>query len=172
MNDRQRAFHEAGHAVMILALKCSTLNRVSIKTASRGGRISWGFTDHTWHVLKPLLYENEAEMVDRFEHNQLMFAVAGDVAEKLFLLPGERESPNRDGFITCDESDIKEILYYGSLIQDPIGEELIDYRIAETRAMAMDLLEHLSEKVEAIASALLEKRVLTGKEVKDIYFKY
>lgn len=110
MNDRQRAIHEAGHAVMILALKCSTLYRVSIKTASRGGRISWGFTDHAWHVLKPQFYENEVEMADRFEHNQLMFAVAGDVAEKLFLLPDESDRLNCDEFINCDEYDTKEIL--------------------------------------------------------------
>lgn len=170
------AFHEAAHAVLGLVLGVQSIDHISIvKKGATGG-----------HVRFAGLREVETSHRDRLEEI-VLFLLAGRAAEVVFLgraTAGAGGDANSDlakatrlvaavhfslglaGSLVYrgDPQDLEDALRF-----DPILRDTVDADLRRLTARAEALVRQYRPAIEAVAAAVLAKRVLAGPEIKALF---
>ena len=166
------AYHEAGHAVMVWLMEQRTLMATIVPDEDCGGKV---------------LYEmSDCDTVGDYYRDQLMFFIAGNAAELVFVdLPleeytrGDRWTAVRmlEAIASFSSGSRAEPVWEGLDYEEPPDFEterydaLIDkYRAAFESAFeeAMDILYEEQWAVHAVATALLRRGTLSGREISSI----
>lgn len=171
------AYHEAGHAVVSLALKTQT----SIKEVSiipRGGA-----GGYTWHNrTEDHNYMSKLEMTER-----LVVLMGGRAAEELVLndissgasndikvatqtakaMIGTYGMDSELGPISITDLDYADKSFFGDTIFNNVGEKTVKI-LKDSEENAKNILKANKELLEALAELLLYQETVTGEELKSL----
>jgi len=175
---RLAGFHEAAHAVATVVLGAEELHSVSIVQNGQSGG----------HMRSGIGAALELRGRDHFEKIAVA-TLAGRAAEEHFFgkaTAGAGGHPNSDlaivtRIITAVHASLglaDTLLYRGdataletALIYDPMLRAAVEADIRKLHARADDLVRQHRANIEAVADALLDRRHLTGDEVRGIVGK-
>ena len=188
LSDKEKentAYHEAGHAILIEVLEhTDPLHKVTI--IPRGpslGSTMWlpeedKFTHRKSELLDDLVVAMGGRVAEEIQFNDVTNGAMGDIrqataiARSMVCAWGMSE---KMGMVEYGEADAAVFLArdlgrsrnYGGATAQKIEEE-VKRLIDEAYAKAKAILLHHKDKLDAIATALLEYETLDGKHIKDI----
>jgi hypothetical protein len=151
------AIHEAGHAALLIALGigCSFVTIIPyLPEGSNGFCVSAGPTAAEW---------NEMVARDAFYLQRAMVSYAGAEAVRQ-LIPTD---PNPDAGASTDERRAAKFIIEG-IDPDTESPELF-FALARRRCAL--LVAHHQPEIQALARALEEKRVLSGRYTRKVFMK-
>jgi hypothetical protein len=152
--DELTAYHEAGHAVAAVAL------RVGPVFASIVPDPAHGTLGHVKHRPWPSGPPPDADLPDRVRRHaepRIILALAGVVAEK-------RRHGRRHNWVGADADTRAAIDYMGDFVSDRQLQPYINWMWARTE----DFVDLRWPEIEAVALALLDRRTMRGREIRDV----
>ncbi len=166
------AYHEAGHAVMAWLMEQQTLTATIVPDEDYGGQV---------------LYEiSDCDTVGDYYRDQLMFVLAGDAADQVFVDPRPEEYSEFDlwnavgileAIASFSSGSRAEPSWEGLDYEEPPSfqteryDALKDKHTAALESAFEEALAILYEErlaIEAVASALLRRGTLSGREISSI----
>ena len=149
------AYHEAGHAIAARRVGCG-IKKVSIVPDEE----SEGRVTHRPYFTGIQPDWDESPRVQRRLENMALVCFAGPAAQRKFNPHGYR---HRDAWGDHHQA----MLVLGYMVGN--DEELEAYlRLVEVRATNFVRNDHTWTEIEAVAAALLERKVLTGKATREL----
>lgn len=163
------AYHEAGHAVMAWLMEQRTLTATIVPDDDCEGHV--------------LVEPDNCETIGDWYRDKLMFVIAGDAAEQVFIDPPHEEYAEVDLWNAVRILEAIDSLSGGSRagsgwkgldheyppdFQTEQYDALIDKHTAAFDTAfeeAMDILYEERLAIEAVADALLKNETLSGKEI-------
>ncbi len=171
------AYHEAGHAIVSRYLETQNdIKEVSIiPRGVAGGYTMYKTNEDKYYIAKTEMEEKMISLMGGRAAEKIALddistgasndlEVATKIAKDMVTVYGMSDTL---GPISLKTDDPNELLVYGEKIEDVIGAEvkiLIDTAYADAQKI---ILEHM-DKLHAVAKALLEKEVISGKEFYEI----
>lgn len=161
------AYHEAGHALMMLLSSKTNWKFHSITIRPRGGALGFNLfltKEETFLVSKDEFLERIMIGLGGRAAEELVFNLVSSGASGDFMMATEMVRT-----MICDYGMTDE---FGKVIyknrQSPQFDAFIKETLEEQYEKVLELLEEHRDKLDALASALLEKNTLSAQEVYDI----
>ena len=153
------AYHEAGHAVAAWSLGCSIWKVTIVLDGSSAGKTIYG----PWYRRTDSGWDGSPRVQRRLENMALM-TLAGPAAERRFNPRSRYHYEHHSG----DRSHVTDLL---NLMAGSDEERQAYFRLIEARAWNFVWDPRMWTAIEAVAAALLERKVLTGKATRAVILR-